>query len=66
MYASTTLPHVHAFSHPTIDLAALDEHLGDEEIETICGELGHSWRQRVFPPVVTVRSIVYRGLYRMA
>lgn len=63
MYASTTLPHVHAFSHLTVNLAALDEHLDDEEIETICRELGHAWRRRVFPPAVTVRSIVYRGLY---
>jgi len=63
MYATTTVSQIHAFSHPTINLAALDDHLSDEEIETICGELGHAWRDRIFTPAVTVRSIVYRGLY---
>lgn len=63
MHADTTTLRVQAFSRPTIDVAALDDHLNDEEIETICLQLGHQWRERVFPPAVTVRSIVYRGLY---
>jgi len=63
MYDSTSWAVVHAFSHPTLDLAALTTHLTDDEIETICLELGHHWRERVFSPVQTVHSIVYRGLY---
>lgn len=44
-------------------LAALEDVLTDEEIETICAHQGHRWRDRVFPPAVTVRSMVYRGLH---
>jgi hypothetical protein len=46
-----------------LQLAALSELLGDEEIETVCRELGHQWRERRLPPGVTVRSMVYRGLH---
>lgn len=63
MYDSTRWTVVHASSRPTIDLAALQTHLTDDEIETICLELGHRWRVRIFTPPVTVRSIVYRGLH---
>jgi hypothetical protein len=63
MYASTTVSRVHLFSRPTIDLAALDDHLTDEAIEAICEELGHTWRERIFTPALTVRTIVYRGLH---
>ena len=48
---------------PVLQLAALLELLGDDEIETICRELGHHWRERRLPPGVTVRSMVYRGLH---
>ena len=63
MYASTAWGLMQQFSRPKIDLAALENGLRDEEIETICRELGHRWRERVFGPTVTVRSIVYRGLH---
>jgi hypothetical protein len=45
-----------------IPLAALEEHLGDEEIEAICSDLGHTWRVRQLPPGLTVRSCVHRAL----
>ena len=45
-----------------IPLAALEEHLGDEEIEAICSDLGHFWRDRQLPPALTLRSCVARGL----
>ena len=48
---------------PILQLAALSELLSDDEIETICRELGHHWRDRRLPPGVTVRSMVYRGLH---
>ena len=48
---------------PVLQLAALSKLLGDNEIETICRELGHHWRERRLPPGVTVRSMVYRGLH---
>jgi len=49
--------------HEQFQVAALRELLSDEEIETICRQLGHTWRDRVLPPGVTVRSMVYRGLH---
>ena len=33
-----------------LQLAALSELLGDDEIETLCRELGHQWRKRRLPP----------------
>ena len=51
----------HVFDHP-VQLAALQEHLSDAEIETICLQLGHNWRDRDLPPGVTVRSLIYRSL----
>ena len=51
----------HLFDHP-VQLAALQEHLSYAEIETICRQLGHKWRDRDLPPGVMVRSLVYRSL----
>jgi hypothetical protein len=47
-----------------IPFAALAEVVTDEEIETICRQLGHLWRERRLPPAITVRSMVYRSLHR--
>ena len=47
---------------PGIQVAALEELLSDGEIELICRHLGHTWRDRIFTPPVTVRSMVYRAL----
>jgi hypothetical protein len=47
-----------------IPFAALVEVLTDGEIETICRQLGHVWRERRLPPAITVRSMVYRSLHR--
>ena len=46
----------------SIPLAALEEHLRDGEIEEICHDLGHAWRDRQLPPGITVRSCVQRAL----
>jgi len=46
----------------SIPVAALEEHLRDDEIEDICRDLGHVWRDRQLPPGVTVRSSVERAL----
>ena len=46
----------------SIQMAALEEMLCDEEIQDICVGLGHIWRNRELPPPVTVRSTVYRSL----
>jgi hypothetical protein len=51
------------FRH-SIQLAALGEYLSDEEVRAICMQLDHHWRERLFPPGLTVRSLVYRGLAR--
>lgn len=50
------------FGRP-VSLAALDRVLSNEEIDTICGRLGHRWRTRALPPAATVKSMVYRGLH---
>jgi len=47
----------------SVQLAALEEHLCDQQIEDVARELGHTWRTRQLPPAVTVRSMVYRGLH---
>lgn len=45
-----------------IQVAALLDLLGDKEIDLVCRQLGHAWRNRIFTPAVTVRSMVYRAL----
>lgn len=45
-----------------VQVAAFQELLDDEEIELICRRLGHRWRDRIFTPAVTVRSILHRAL----
>ena len=47
-----------------VQLTAMERILTNEEIDTICEQLGYTWRNRVFPPAVTVRSMVYRSLHR--
>ncbi len=47
-----------------VPFAALAKVLTDGEIETICRQLGHLWRERRLPPALTVRSMVYRSLHR--
>lgn len=55
-----------AGSHPSfsqgIQVAALGDLLSDDEIEIVCRNLGHRWRDRIFTPAVTVRSMVHRAL----
>lgn len=47
----------------SLQLAALDEWLPDQEVESLCRDLGHEFRRRELPPGVTVRSMVYRALH---
>ncbi len=47
-----------------VPFAALAEVLTDGEIETICRQLEHVWRERRLPPAIMVRSMVYRSLHR--
>jgi hypothetical protein len=47
-----------------IPFAAFAELLTDDQIETICRQLGHVWRERRLPPALTVRSMVYHSLHR--
>lgn len=47
-----------------IPFTALGELLTDAEIEAICRQLGHAWRERRLPPSIMVRSLVYRSLHR--
>ena len=47
---------------PSVQLATLDKLLPDREVEAICRDIGHVWRNRQLPPGPTVRSMVYRGL----
>ncbi len=52
----------HSGSSRHIQVAALQDLLGDQEIELVCRRLGHNWRDRIFTPAVTVRSMVHRAL----
>jgi len=47
-----------------IPFAAIRQLLTDMEVEAICKQLGHTWRERILPPAITVRSMVYRCLHR--
>ena len=46
----------------SISLATVAEHLSDTEINAICHDLGHTWRDRQLPPGRTVRTCVHRAL----
>jgi len=48
---------------PSVSLAALEPYLSDDEIETICRQLGYGFRHRLLPPGTLVRSIIYRSLH---
>ena len=63
MNAIVPPPESHQQFRRPVQLAALAEFLSDQEIETICRHLGHTWRNRIFPPGTTVRSLVYRSLH---
>ena len=63
MYGIDTFASLHPPFCRSIQIAALADLLSDEEIDTVCRQLGHSWRGRIFPPAVTVRSMVYRRLH---
>ena len=47
----------------SVQLATLENLLPDTEIEDICSEIGHHWRNRQLSPGPTVRSMVHRGLH---
>jgi hypothetical protein len=47
----------------SLQLAALDELLPDRQVEALCRQRGHRWRNRKLPPGPTVRSLVFRGLH---
>jgi len=53
----------HLISKP-ISFAAIHDLITDDEIQTICSQLGHKWRQRLLPPPIMIRSMVYRSLHR--
>ena len=59
MNGIVTRPKSHQdFSHPQ-QLAALSDLLSDPEIDTLCRQLGHAWRHRIFAPGVTVLSLIH-------
>ena len=58
MYGIDTCSQLHQPFCRSVQVAALGDLLGDEEIDTICRQLGHSWRDRIFTPAVIVRSMV--------
>jgi hypothetical protein len=62
MYSIVSSPRSPRHFRKSLQLAALEELLPDQEIEAICRETGHAWRRRQLPPGPTVRSMVYRGL----
>ena len=63
MYSIVTTPVPSRPFCKSLQLAALENLLPDAEIEAVCREIGHAWRNRQLPPGSTVRSMVYRGLH---
>jgi hypothetical protein len=55
--------HHHVISR-SVPFATIQNLITDIEIQTICQKLGHRWRERLLPPAITVRSMVYRSLHR--
>ena len=62
MYSIVSSPISSRSFRKSVQLASLDQLLPDVEVEAICREIGHAWRNRKLPPGPTVRSMVYRGL----
>ena len=62
MYSIVASPVLSRSFPRSLQLASLDELLPDVEIDAICQDIGHVWRNRQLPPGPTVRSMVYRGL----
>lgn len=62
MHRIVPTPESHEQFRRSIPLTALAEHLPDDEINEICQDFGHTWRDRQLPPGVTVRSCVHRAL----
>lgn len=63
MYRIDPSPRSHQQFSRSVQMVALQELLTDEEIDIICHQLGHRWRERIFTPAVTVLSMVYRRLH---
>lgn len=63
MYRIVASPHPAKAFRKSVQLAALAKLLPDEAIEAVCRQVRHTWRERQFPPGVTVRSMIYRGLH---
>lgn len=63
MQSIVTSPRSHRAFRKSLQLLSLDALLPDAEVETLCRDIGHTWRSRLFPPGPTVRSMVYRGLH---
>lgn len=63
MHPIVTTPESHQEFRRSISLAALAEYLTEDEVDQICRDLGHTWRDRQLPPAVTVRSSVHRALH---
>ena len=62
MHSIVPTPESHQEFRRSVPLAALAEYLPEDEINEICDELGHTWRDRLLPPAVTIRSCVHRAL----
>ena len=63
MYSIVATPASSRSFRKSLQLAALSDLLPDAEIDEICRDIGHAWRNRLLPPGPTVRSMVYRGLH---
>lgn len=64
MHNIDKLTKCHQVISKTISFAAIQDLITDEQIQTICRQLGHIWRRRLLPPTAMIRSMVYRCLHR--
>ena len=64
MHNIDKLTKCHQAISQNISFAAIQDLITDAEIQAICRQLGHTWRQRLLPPPTMIRSMVYRSLHR--
>ena len=64
MYAIVPTPRSHQHFRRSIQLAAIEQVLPEQDVHAVCRDLGYAWRNRMLPPGCLVRSMVFRGLHR--
>ncbi len=64
MHNIDKLARSHQVISKTISFATIRDLITDAEIQTVYCQLGYTWRQRLLPPPIMVRSMIYRSIHR--